>query len=297
MDVTVPVEVGLNGRTYHIYKSFLKKFSNVFNKAISDRPDGANEPFKLPDIEVGVFNIFLQWMYAGTFPGLGVHGARCNFCKHEDHDQSCDVHAEEEDPPDFSMYDVLIEGDTPQDRAAMERAQSIVQEAKDDSEECPDDPFGCTRECLRRYKCYDLAVKLEAPEFEQCIVKSIFRHFEEAAKHGEQSLLPAVNAITYVYETLPYHNVVIEMMVEAYCIFGYVSVQSSSPVSVQEGVPDDFAQRVASRAEDYPTKEDWSLLNIMHRVAEKIKYHAEVEDLADQLEDVVMEEDEDCKYY
>lgn len=64
------VEVGEKGRRYSLHKAFLCHYSEYFRKALNgpwkEAEDGV---VPLKDIEPGVFNVFVNWMYTQKLPG------------------------------------------------------------------------------------------------------------------------------------------------------------------------------------------------------------------------------------
>ncbi|KAI4616808.1 hypothetical protein J4E83_006389 [Alternaria metachromatica] len=67
--VNVIIEVGPTKIKYHVQRLFLTHYSDYFTKALSgswrESEDGV---VRLVDIEPGVFNLFLEWLYTQTLP-------------------------------------------------------------------------------------------------------------------------------------------------------------------------------------------------------------------------------------
>ncbi|KAI4960045.1 hypothetical protein J4E86_001664 [Alternaria arbusti] len=67
--VHVVVEVGPERKEYYVQKAFLTHHSDYFRKALSGTWKEAKDGVvSLDDIEPGVFNLFLEWMYTQQVP-------------------------------------------------------------------------------------------------------------------------------------------------------------------------------------------------------------------------------------
>lgn len=64
----VTVTVGPEKKQYKIYKDLICYHSEYFRKAFNGPWKEAEEGVVLDDVEVGVFNIFVDWLYTQTIP-------------------------------------------------------------------------------------------------------------------------------------------------------------------------------------------------------------------------------------
>jgi hypothetical protein len=61
----VTIEVGPDHRKHYIYKALLTHYSEYFRKALKEPSKEADRDgiTVLDDVEPGVFNFFVQWLY------------------------------------------------------------------------------------------------------------------------------------------------------------------------------------------------------------------------------------------